>query len=152
MPSFRRDRHAIFAAAALLVAASIPHIAAGQVIDRWSGQYATVTEPQTIVATTAGAWRSLLGLTGDAALQSKPFDEAHQTGIGIFLGRRSTGGYGVQVVSMRSRDGRFVVEIDEQRPTDGSMVTQSLTSPWLILLIDRPELPISIEPRFHAMQ
>jgi len=58
---------------------------------------------------------------------------------------------GVQVVSMRAHNGHFVIEIDEQRPADGGIVTQSLTSPWLVLLIDRPELPISIEPRFRAL-
>jgi len=151
MPGLMRNRRASFAAALLLIAASIPHTAAGEFIGRWSGQHAEVTEPRTIIASTTGEWQSMLGLTGDTALQSKPFDEAHHTGVGIFLGRRNTGGYGVQVISMRAHNGHFVIEIDEQRPADGGIVTQSLTSPWLVLLIDRPELPISIEPRFRAL-
>jgi len=30
---------------------------------------------------------------------------------------------------MRAHNGHFVIEIDEQRPADGGIVTQSLTSP-----------------------
>ncbi len=142
-------RHATIPVVALLIAVGALQPSLGKEIDRWSGQHAAVTEPRTIVAMTNDDWRSLLALTGDPALEGKPFDSAHQTGIGIFLGRRNSGGYAVKIVSMSAHDGKFVVQADEQKPGADQMTTQSLTSPWLVLLIDRPTLPVSIEPRVH---
>jgi hypothetical protein len=114
---------------------------------RWRGDYADTAEPYSAVAETKSAWRRLWRLAGKTP---PPFDERRQTGIGVFLGRRNTGGYHATIVSMGDRDGRFVVVVDEERPAAGSFVTQALTSPWLILLIDRPALPVEIEPRFHT--
>ena len=142
-------RHAAIPVVAFLIAVGALQPSHGKEIGRWSGQHAAVTARRTIVATTSDDWQSLLALTGDATLEGKPFDTAHQTGIGIFLGRRNSGGYAVKIVSMSARDGKFVVQTDEQKPGADQMTTQSLTSPWVVLLIDRPALPVSIEPRVH---
>lgn len=110
---------------------------------RWEGQYADTTQPDTMIAESSARWKRLWNRMNKTA---PPFDEQRQTGIGIFLGRRNTGGYGVTVVAMGPRAGRFFIEIAERRPAEGAYVTQALTSPWLILLIERPGLPIVIEP------
>ncbi len=119
--------------------------------EQWTGQYAGTLEPRTIVATTAAGWQEMIALAGQSARPIPPaFDPAHQTGIGIFLGRRNTGGYSVKIVSMAPRDDKFVVTVDEVTPDMNSLVTQVQTSPWLILLIDKPAQPVTVEPRFHA--
>lgn len=141
--------HALFVAASLLIAAAVPPAIAAT-IGQWSGQYAGTTEPLVVVATTAEQWTKMTNLAGNSSKPFLPFDAAKQTGIGIFLGRRNTGGHTVQIVSMGPNGGKFVVVVDEMNPGPDTITTQALASPWLILLIDRPDLPVSVEPRFHA--
>lgn len=137
--------------ATLLLFLGITNHAGSRDLDRLAGQYALTVEPRTIIATSLETWKSMVGLTGDSSLVEERFDPENQTGIGIFLGSRNTGGHTVDILSMGPKNGRFVVVVDEKSPGADEMTTQSLTSPWLIILIDRPDLPISIEPRFHAL-
>lgn len=58
--------------------------------------------------------------------------------VAIHLGERSTGGYEVRVLSMaRSHAAEITVEYAEITPAKGSMTTQSLTSPWVVVRMDR---------------
>lgn len=138
-----------FIATVLLIAAGIATPAAADPPQQWHGQYATTSEPEVVVATDARLWRNILATAKPTTQEFPPFDPAHKVGIGIFLGRRPTGGYGVEIVSMGPRKDKFVIVIDEIKP-GGSIVTQALTSPWTILLIDKPDLAVEVEPRFHA--
>ena len=138
----------IFAASLLLIVAAT-HPAASDPTQQWHGQYATTPESEVIVATDARLWRNILTTAKPTTQQFPAFDPAHKVGVGIFLGRRPTGGYGVEIVSMGLSKDKFVIVIDEIKP-GGSIVTQALTSPWTILLIDKPDLPVEVEPRFHA--
>lgn len=126
---------------------SVP--AAAQQVQRWSGTYAEEQEAVTMVVDSPKMWTALWSATRkDAPVE---FDAAHQVGIGIFLGKRPTGGYGVRIPFMGPRGGHFVIEVDEAAPEPGAIVTQAVSSPWLVLLIVRPDLPVSVEPRFHAL-
>lgn len=117
---------------------------------RWSGGQSSVTRPDTMVVQSRQDWARLAALTGDRALAGFAFDPAHHAAVGVFLGRRNTGGYGVRVLSNGPRQGRYVVEVDEIRPAPGAFVTQALTAPWLVLVFPRPGLPIVVEPRFRT--
>lgn len=141
--------HALVVSAALLLAAAAPSALAAT-IAQWSGQYAATEEPQVIVATNAADWTRMTDLAGNSSKPFSAFDPAKQTGIGIFLGRRNTGGHTVRIVSMGPNGDKYVVVVDENNPGPNTITTQALASPWLILLIDRPEQPVSVEPRFHA--
>jgi hypothetical protein len=141
-------KNAILALAALLIAAAP---AAADPPEQWTGQYAGTLEPRTVIATTETAWRDIVAVAGQSTRPlPTAFDAAHKTGIGIFLGRRNTGGHSVKIVSMAPRDDKFVVTVDENMPDMNAMVAQVQTSPWMILLIDKPALPVAVEPRFHA--
>jgi hypothetical protein len=115
-------------------------------LKRWQGSSSAAAKPMTIVATDADGWSRIWQLVG----QKPPtaFVPAQQAAVAIFLGQRGTGGYGVNIVSMESRQGRFVIVVDETTPGD-RIVTQALTTPWLVLLLDRPKEPIEIEPKFR---
>jgi hypothetical protein len=59
------------------------------------------------------------------------------TVLAVFLGSRSTGGYGVEIVSTRVEGDALVVEYDERRPSPDAMVAQILTSPVHIVSVPR---------------
>ncbi len=115
-------------------------------LKRWQGAHSGAQSPATIVATDADGWARIWQTVGQKP--DTDFDPARQSAVAIFLGQRNTGGYGVAVVSMGVRQDRFAIVVDETTPGD-RIVTQALTTPWLVLLLDRPEQPIEIEPRFR---
>jgi hypothetical protein len=64
-------------------------------------------------------------------------DFARETMVGIFMGQKPTGGYGLAVRGVTFEGGDLFVALDIQEPRPGAMVTQALTSPWMVLRIPR---------------
>ena len=157
----------------------------------WQGVTAVARQPEHIVATTVAEWRSLWGRVGMPA--PDVFEPGRMNAVGIFLGRRASEGYAVNILSTSRRRDRIVVVFEERMPADimlaqrvspappppprslsggpsfsgaagfappGSVATvtpppavaparpiSQPTSPWAIVLINRADLPISVEQR-----
>ncbi|GAA4007116.1 protease complex subunit PrcB family protein [Deinococcus rubellus] len=58
-----------------------------------------------------------------------------QTAVGIFLGNRPTGGYGVTVQSVSASGSALNITVNVRAPGPGSITTQSITSPWTIVAV-----------------
>lgn len=59
--------------------------------------------------------------------------------IGIFLGERKTGGYKVYVETIdRTTAAVAVVKVVEQKPVKDAMVTEAITSPFILIAIEKP--------------
>jgi hypothetical protein len=129
---------------AIAVLCALPMIAQSKELHRWHGFYGGPSEPGSAIVANQLQWRQLWKRLGRN--DPPPFDEKHQSGVGIFLGTRLSGGYGIRIVSMEPHDNRYVVAFEEAGPGN-EMVTQALTTPWLVLLIERPASPIVVESR-----
>jgi len=84
----------------------------------------------------ATAWGRAYG----ASLQPPPIpgaDLERETLLAIFLGSKPTGGYGADVRGVTLEGGDLFVDLVESSPAPGAMVTQALTSPWLIVRVPR---------------
>jgi hypothetical protein len=58
--------------------------------------------------------------------------------IAVHLGQRRTGGHTVQVASIRrERSHELVVDVVERTPPAGQAVAQMLTSPWVLVRMER---------------
>ena len=56
---------------------------------------------------------------------------------------KPTRGYGVAVkTAYATNDGRCVVEYVETAPEPGQVVTQALTTPWVVALVPCSKLPV----------
>ena len=64
-------------------------------------------------------------------------DFARETILGIFLGPRPTGGYGVAVQGVSVEGSDLFVDLEFRSPGAGAMVTQALTNPWAIVRVPR---------------
>lgn len=87
----------------------------------------------------AAAWNQAHG----AALQPPPVpgaDLQRETLVAVFLGPKPTGGYGADVRAVTLEGGDLFVDFVETSPAPGSMVTQALTNPWLLLRVPRGEV------------
>ncbi|TSA81080.1 protease complex subunit PrcB family protein [Deinococcus detaillensis] len=58
-----------------------------------------------------------------------------QTAVGIFLGSRPTGGYGLTVQSVRASGSALEITVNLRSPGSGTITTQSITSPWTIVSV-----------------
>lgn len=108
----------------------------------WQGQHASKSTEEVLTANNEPEWRAMWELAGQKV---PPFNEEKEFAIAIFLGIRNTGGYGVTLLSAMQEGSNFVVRYAEKKPSRGSLVTQALTTPWLIATFDRPEKPVKVE-------
>jgi hypothetical protein len=88
------------------------------------------------VVRTPQEWAELWKLH-EPARPAPPVNFDAVTVLAVFLGSRSTGGYGVEIVSTRVEGDALVVEYDERRPSPDAMVAQILTSPVHIVSVPR---------------
>jgi len=64
-------------------------------------------------------------------------DFEHETLLAVFLGSKPTGGYGVVVDRVSVEGGDLFVDMRQTSPAEGTVTTQALTSPWLMLRVLR---------------
>lgn len=187
----RLPRRRVLPFGGLLLVTAWASIAApfAQTIDgrQWQGANATSRQAEHIVASTISEWRSLWGRVGLAPPDH--FEPGRMNAVGIFLGRRSSEGYSVNVLSTARRRDRIVVVFEERMPAElmlaqraaprpvsggggslgpgstsfapssGASPASALpaptptnghpTSPWAIILINRADLPVSVEQRLR---
>ncbi|MFC6591105.1 protease complex subunit PrcB family protein [Deinococcus lacus] len=58
-----------------------------------------------------------------------------ETAVGLFMGRRSTGGYSVEAVSASVSGSTLRLTVQEKSPGKDMLTTQALTSPWSIVKV-----------------
>ena len=103
-----------------------------------------VEDARQSVARTDAEWSALWKLhAGDKPLPK--VDLKARTVVAIFLGTRSSAGYGAEIVALQSRQGAMVVQWTERRPAPGTVSAQVITSPALIATIPRYEGEIRFE-------
>lgn len=126
---------AIGAGALLLPAANV----LAQAIEgrHWAGATAITRQPEQVVAGTITEWRSLWGRVGSPA--PDVFEPGRMNAVGIFLGRRASEGYSVNILSTSRRRDRIVVVFEERMPAE-IMMAQRMPAP------SAPPRPIGSPP------
>ena len=104
-----------------------------------SGTQSTVTQPKIVSlgeqTDLENYWRRNIGTGG---IMPRLIEWGKDRVVIIHLGQRRTGGYGVRIQSMtKALDGIADVTAIEEEPARGQLTTQSLTSPFLVLAVDR---------------
>ena len=125
----------------LLLAAGLavpPPCARAQEKNEWRTAYGGPKQAIHIAVTRLEDYRNFFGLTFvPKGKEDRPkVDFARQMLIGICLGQRPTGGYGVEFLSAEKEGKILVVRYEEVRPR--GFVTQALTAPCLLKVLPRP--------------
>ena len=58
----------------------------------------------------------------------------------VFLGTRSSGGYSVDVQNVIVENGELYLDVATTEPAPGTLTTQALTNPWVMVRVDAPNL------------
>lgn len=100
-----------------------------------SGNNAAVGTPTVKVARTGSEVAELYRLAygRQSGMPALPRLESGESLIGLFVGQRSTGGYGIQVASSALQGNTLVLSVNLTSPGPGTITTQALTSPWIIV-------------------
>ena len=184
----RRRMLTIGIASAGMLLPIVPSLAQTIEARQWQGATAVTRQPEHLVASTISEWRSLWSRVGSPAPDM--FEPGRMNAVGIFLGRRASEGYAVNVLSTARRRDRIVVVFEERMPMEQMMAQRAATrpvastptpampslpsgaagfaapgaaaslpppptvrpvghptSPWAIVLINRADLPVSVEQR-----
>ena len=129
----------------LLLALAMQTPPVAQVVAR--DMMSNVEEPRQAAARTDAEWAAVWKLhAGDKPLPK--VDLKTRTVLAIFLGTRSSGGYGAEIVAVRSQQGVTIVQWTEKRPGPGMVSAQVITSPALIATVPR----ITGEIRFEKVE
>jgi hypothetical protein len=100
-----------------------------------AGPQSGVEIQREIVIRTAAAWKALwLEHAPDEPMPAIDFSKS--VVAGVFLGLRSTGGYGVTVSSVDRQEKGVVVRWREQKRDPNAMVIQMVTFPFVLVRID----------------
>ena len=89
----------------------------------WQGATAITRQPEQVVAGTIAEWRSLWGRVGSPA--PDVFEPGRMNAVGIFLGRRASEGYSVNILSTSRRRDRIVVVFEERMPAEFMMAQRA---------------------------
>lgn len=100
------------------------------------GQNARAEEPSVSVVRDDVAYGKLWSHLAAAGAARPAVDFAKEAVVAAFMGRKSTGGFSVELVGAeRLADGTVVVRLRNLAPKPGMMVTQALTSPFVVLAV-----------------
>ncbi len=110
------------------------------------GNNAAATGPAVRVATTAAEAQALYNLAyARQTAQPAAPDLSGHTLVGIFMGTRNTGGYGLEVQDVTFAGGRATVQVRELTPRPDMLTTQALTSPWVIVQLQGRFSEVTVE-------
>ena len=109
-------------------------------IAQWAGQHSGREAAGTEVLRTAEEWDAFWKKVGGD--RPRPLNVSREIAVAIYLGGKRTGGFSAEVLRTHEQGGKLIVEYRETTPERGSMVTQELTTPWVIAIVGRADLPV----------
>jgi hypothetical protein len=103
-----------------------------------------INAPRQITVRSATEWGTLWKENGaNAPLPAVDF--SREMVVGVFLGSRPTGGYGVEIVRAIGNSGALVVEYVESAPSRDAITAQILTAPYHLAAIPKHEGMVSFK-------
>ncbi len=92
----------------------------------------------------AATWALVSG--GQIPAQAAPFvDFTRSRVVTVFLGQKSTGGYGLQLLNASLNGDTLTLQLETSEPAPGRLLTQAFTSPYLMLEVDAGVNVVSVE-------
>lgn len=84
-------------------------------------------------------WRRAYGSLSDLP-PTPEVDFGDSSVAAVFLGTRTSGGYSVDVQNVTAQDGEVYLDVAATEPAPGTLTTQALTNPWVMVRIGAPNL------------
>jgi hypothetical protein len=100
------------------------------------GPASAIDAPRQVTVRSSAEWGALWKENGaNAPLPAVDF--SREMVVGVFVGKRPTAGYGVEIVRAIGNSGALVVEYVETAPSRDSIAAQVLTAPYHLTAIPK---------------
>ena len=111
----------------------------------WQGSATKALERQTAGRQEEPAWQEIWTRIGQPAPYALP---TNTLAVAVFVGQKRSGGYSVEFLDVREDAAKRIVTYRIKRPRLDESVTQALTSPYAVRLLQVTEKPMTLED-FH---
>ena len=95
-----------------------------------------IDDPKQAVARSAAEFAALWKQHGGSAPMPRVDFDSRMV-VAVFLGTRSSAGYGAEIVRTRQGEGKLIVEWQERKPARDQVSAQIITSPAIIASIPK---------------
>jgi hypothetical protein len=102
------------------------------------GAFSGMQEPAELVITNKTQWAEIWkrhSAQGEPKKEAPDVDFTKETVLFVSAGRKSTGGYGVEISGFQTKSGKTEVMIIEKKPRPGGLNIQALTAPFHIVAV-----------------
>lgn len=111
------------------------------------GTQSGVQEPRSLVIKSAEEWETLLQthrMPHTSAASGAPIDFNREMVVAVFMGKKSSGGYGIAITRIEANyeNQQLRITVRERNPPPNTLSTQALTQPYHIIKLARIDLPI----------
>ena len=101
------------------------------------GNSSRIAQPRHVLARTADEWRAIWAAHSGPEVPEPPVDFEARMVAGVFAGERPTSGFGVRITGTHRDGSSLVVDVEDQRPPEGAMTAQVITSPFHLVTLPR---------------
>jgi uncharacterized membrane protein len=101
------------------------------------GNSSRIAQPRRVLVRTADEWRAIWAAHSGPEVPEPPVDFEARMVAGVFAGERPTSGFGVRITGTHRDGSSLVVDVEEQRPPEGAMTAQVITSPFHLVTLPR---------------
>lgn len=112
------------------------------IVQQWTGFNSNQEKPRRLVIRDQKSWaETWAAMRGN--VEPKPavpaVDFEKHVVVAVFMGRKSSGGYAVKIVSIKKGKDKVRVTVKESNPPEGAMVTMALTSPYHVVVVPKSD-------------
>ncbi len=114
----------------------------------WKGYHCGYTEPSRVVIYTEDQWKEIWEKVHILRLPRPglpKIDFEKNMVVAVFMGKRSEGGYEIEITKINKTEEEIIVEVKEKEPPPGSLRTMALPQPYHIVVIKRSLLPVRFQ-------
>ena len=104
---------------------------------RWQGGHSSAKESGQVVVRSEKEWQALLASTRIRIPTDTKLDFDKHMAIVVFQGRKSTGGYAIEISGVKRTTSGLQVTVVETEPAKGGFVTMAITSPYAMVLVEK---------------
>ncbi len=111
------------------------------------GSFSAISQPEEKVIRSEAKWTAFWekhSVNRQTARRVPEVDFAKQMVIAVTMGRERTGGYAIEITSVRESGNELLISVQRNKPAANAMKTQVLTAPFHYIAVPKSDL----KPKF----
>ncbi len=124
----------------LLLGCVAPGSAGAPIRDLAKGAFSGIQDPKQEVIKDKATWQRIWAQHAKAGEKIPEVDFTKQMVVLVTMGRKRTGGYAIEIVSVKPAGDRLRVSVQRTSPPPDAMTIQALTAPFHMVAVPKSDL------------